>query len=437
VHGEQHAPAIPVVVALIVALRAPVAGCAADWPQFRGPVQDGSTDETGLPSSWTKARGVLWRTALPGPGAATPAVVGDRIYLSTYDRASGEVAALCLDRASGRILWRVPCGPGVDSRESGRENFGASPSPVVRGTSSWFLFGSGVLVALDGSGKVEWRRDVQKEHGPFRISFGYASSPLLHDGTLYVQIVHRARSRVLAVDPVTGRDRWVVDRASDALEESQEAYTTPVPMTAGGRSWILVLGGDRLTAHDPATGRIAWQWAGYNPRKAQNFRIVPSPVVSGSRIFVNAPQLDPLYGLVVDAAGAGVVWTHSGHVTDVPTPALAGQTLVLLSGRQRWLSYLDVATGRVLGETRLADLNYLRASPLVADGKVYVIDADGEVRVFALGDHPRLVGRSSMGEYPCQSGIVAARGQLFVRTGEALYCIAAATADIPAAAPAR
>lgn len=395
--------------ALALAVLLAAAARAGDWPGFRGPAGDGSAVEANLPVT----RSVKWRTALPGPGAGTPAVVGDRIYLTAVDRSTTELIAMGLERASGKVLWRVNAGA---YPAHGGENAGASCSPTARGDRAYFAFGNGVVLCTDSAGREIWRRQV----GPFQIIFGYASSPLLVDDTLYVQVVHRGPSSLIALDATTGKTRWSHARASDALAESQEAYTTPVPATLDGQLRVLVLGGDRLTAHDPATGAVTWQWGGYNPDKRENFRVVPAPLVHGQRVFVNAPQGSPLHALALGASTAA--WTLDEPVTDVPTPAW-GDGVVVLSDKQRRLARVDPETGKPVWNTRLADLRVLRASPLVADGKVYVIDTEGELRIVSLADG-RVVGQMSMGEPPCQAGPVAAGGRLYVRTGEALYCIA-------------
>ena len=184
-----------------------------------------------------------------------------------------------------------------------------------------------------------WKRNLQQEYGPFRINFGYAASPLLYKDRLYIAILHRGRSFVVAIDVTTGKNVWARERRNDARAESQEAYTTPVPMAQNGKTRILILGGDRITAHDPETGVVDWQWSGYNPNKRANFRVVPSPVVEGNRIFINAPQFNPLYALELSDGHPEVAWRYDSPTTDVPI---------------RWPSSRRSGTGRCFGTVATA-----------------------------------------------------------------------------------
>ena len=135
----------------------------------------------------------------------------------------------------------------------------SSPSPVTDGRLVWVMTGTGVLQGFDFAGKELWSRDIQKDYGTFGIQFGYASSPLLHGDGLYVQVLHGMNtddpSYVLQIDTMTGKTVWRVERPTDALLESPDSYTTPTLLQHGGKTEIVITGGDVVTGHDPATGK--------------------------------------------------------------------------------------------------------------------------------------------------------------------------------------
>ena len=396
---------------------------AADWPQFRGPDFNGSTNETDLPVNWSTTENVLWKTPLPGPSSATPAVVGEFIFITALDRTSSEISAMALDRKGGKVLWNIPIGYGELNQGYGRENFMTEPSAVSDGNKAIFLFGTGDLAAFDLNGRAIWHRNFQEEYGKFSINWGYASSPLLYENRLYVQVLHRNDAYVLCIDPATGENIWKIARRSDARAESREAYTTPLPLRNGQESLILILGGDHLTAHDPLSGLERWRWGTLNPNKRENFRAVASPVVGDGFVYINAPQLAPLYALRLGEEVPKLAWTFEHPTADIPTPVYYKDRLFLLAGKRKVITSLNPVTGKVIWQTPLEVRTFLRASPMAADGKIYCISADGEIVVLAATDELKILSRIEMGEYPCRSSIVASQGKLYIRTGENLYCI--------------
>ena len=218
------------------------------------------------------------------------------------------------------------------------------------------MTGTGVLKAFDFSGKELWARDLQQEHGPFGLNWGYASSPLLHKGTLFVEVLHgmktKAPSYLMAIDAITGATRWRVERPTDAVSESPDAYTTPALLQYDGKDEIVVSGGDYVTGHDPATGAELWRAGGLNPGKDRNYRIVASPVVADRMIYVSS-RVRPL--LAFRAGGRGdistshLVWT-TDQGPDVPTPATDGKYIYILNDRGvMWCR--DAKTERSTGAT--------------------------------------------------------------------------------------
>jgi outer membrane protein assembly factor BamB len=415
---------------------------AENWPQWRGPFLNGSTTETDLPAEFSTTTNVQWAAPLPGPSGATPIVWDDRVFVSSPNQAAGTLLALCFDLASGRPLWSRRVG---EDRKVARNNM-ASPSPIADGgwRQVYFYYGTGQLLAFDFDGKPLWRRDLEADHGHNALMFGYSSSPLLHDGTLYVIAVRNKRqdryrrgpagesdSYLLAVDPDTGEDLWKVVRPTDARDEAQETYSTAIPFPRDGATDILIFGADYLTAHDPATGAERWRWATYNPKKIHHWRTIPSPVVAGDIVFVPGPKHST--GFAIRPEGTGrlgqehVAWTFEKHLPDASTPLVYQGRLYLLDDDRRVLTCLDPATGKPHWQGRLRTKAVIRASLTGADGKLYIISEKHEARVLAA-DRFEVLHRVDMATRSTRgltrSSIVAAQGRLLVRTPDRLYCIA-------------
>jgi len=416
------------------------AAAAENWPQWRGPFFNGSTTETNLPATWTETRNVAWTAPMSGLSGSTPIVWGDRIFLSSTDRKARTLLAICLDGRTGKESWRHVVGKG---RAIPRNNM-ASASPITDGKRVFFLYGTGDMVAYDVAGKQLWKRNLEDAHGPMEILFGYSNSPLLYKGRLYVVVMRRNRpirpfqpapprpwpSYLLAIDPATGKDQFKHVRPTDALKESQESYTTPMPYEYDGVSQIILFGGDYLTGHDPDTGKEIWRWGTYNPRKWDNWRVVTSPLVTKDLIYVSSPKKafpQPLFAIRTGARGRvgpkQVAWTHAPHITDAATPLLYRGRLYVLDGDDKALACLEPKTGRQIWQAKIGGRTVWRASPTGADGKIYLMSERGEVLVLAAGDSFKVLHKADMGGNYARSSIVAANGQLLIRTAKQLFCI--------------
>ena len=410
---------------------ASAAARAENWPQWRGPFFNGSTTETNLPEKFSPTENCVWTARLPGIGASTPAVWGDRVFVSAQDPASEKTYAVCLSAADGSLIWRYEIGDGADFS---RGNTAASPSPIADGERAYFYFGTGDLVAYDFAGTPLWRRNIARDHGPFEIKFGYASSPLLFAGRLYVPVIHgheiagrKDISYLLCIDPATGKDLRKHRRPSDAHFEANQAYTTPVPLRVAGRDQILLTGADYVTAHDPATGEELWRSPSYDPRKHILFRTVASAAVAGSTVLVAAPRNTKSHGLRIGPdgrpAGDAWTWTLDKNAPDACTPAVYDGYFLVLDGDSRYILRIDPAGGQILQREHIDDATVFQASPTVADGKIYCISMNGEVVVLAADDF-RVLHRADFGGKECRSTIAVAAGRLFIRAGDRLFAIA-------------
>ena len=417
---------------------------AGNWGQFRGPHFNGSTDETHLPASWSQTENVVWVADLPGASAATPIVWDDHIFVSSSDGAKDMLCAICLDRKTGEMLWRRDVAKGI--RKDSRSNF-AAPTPATDGEVVVFFYGNGDLVTFDFEGNKLWKRNLQDDYGQFAFGWTFSSSPVIYDGKLYMQVLQRDtavggrgfqdklnKSYLLALDPQTGKELWRSVRPSKAVQESREAFTTPIPFAYQGRKELLVAGGDALSGHDLDSGKELWRWGTWNPRRFGHWRLVPSPVAGDGVILACAPKGDPIYAIKAGGNGtlsdSDVVWVSRDDKeisADVPTPAFADGDFFVLGDGKRILSRIDPRTGKAKWSVRVPGRDKYQASPLVADRKVYVVDWGSRVSVFDI-DNGKQLGEMQMeqetGSDVVRSSIIAAQGQLFVRTTRKLYCIA-------------
>ena len=418
---------------------------AANWPQWRGPNFNGSTVETGLPSKWSKTENVVWRAKMPGPGAATPVVWEDKVFVSSADGKAKTLKALCFDRQNGQMLWSHTLSEGSVQQDS-RSNY-ASPSPATDGRTVVFFYGNGELAGFDLDGKKLWQRNIQKDEGDFAFLWTFSSSPLLYEGKLFLQVLQRDEavgergfldrkneSYLLAMEPRTGKTLWRRVRPSQAKAESREAFTTPIPFEFRGEKQILIIGGDDLTAHNPADGKELWRWGTWNPRRIGHWRHVPSPVAGEDIILVCAPKRDPIYAIRAGGAGRlgeqAVAWIsrHTRQLSsDVPTPAYYDGDFFILSDVRKALSRAEPKSGRVQWSIELPGFSKFEASPLAADGKIYLMNFAGDV-IVVNADNGEIINNVSMGnpyDDHTRSSIIAAHGQIFIRTNSELFCIAA------------
>ena len=225
-----------------------------DWPQWRGPHLNGTSQETDLPVTWTTTENIAWKLAMPAWTGATPIISGEHIFLNVAD--GDHIYLWTVDRNTGKPIWQRRLSDGNVKRR--KQNM-SSPSPVTDGEYVWVMTGTGILTQFDFDGNEGWTRDIQADYGSFGLNWGYASSPLLYEDGLYVPVLHGMRtddpSYILRVDTATGETVWRVERPTNARRESPDAYITPALLQYNGTTEIVTTGGDVVTGHDPETGR--------------------------------------------------------------------------------------------------------------------------------------------------------------------------------------
>jgi outer membrane protein assembly factor BamB len=408
------------IVSVLIVCAATLA--AEQWPQWRGPSLNGVSGEKNVPVKWSTTENVTWKLAMPERSGSTPIVWGDHVFLNVGE--GSNLALWSLDRASGAVRWKRPLSGG--NRRMMKQQM-SSPSPVTDGRTVWVMTGTGVLKAFDFGGKELWGRDIQTEYGRFGLQWGYASSPLLFEDALYVQVLHGMHtddpSYLLRIDKATGKTVWRVLRATRARFESPDAYTTPALLRHGNSTEIVITGGDVVTGHDLGNGQELWRADGLNPSNDGSYRIVASPVVFGDLLF--APSRErPLLALKPGGRGdvtkSHVVWSFNNG-PDVPTPVTDGTYLYSINDRGI-LYCLDARTGKtVYGPQRLRNATY-SGSAVLAEGKIYITDEDGVTTVFRSGPKFELLAENDLQDYTLSSPAIS-DGQIFVRTASFIYAI--------------
>ena len=450
----RRAPSTALIFASILA--GTTLSSAADWSNWRGPNYDGASPEKNLPAMFSRSNNVVWNAPLPGPSGSTPIISGDHVFVASTAEAAKTCVAIALDRKSGKELWRVKVAEGM-----GRDRMStfSNSSPVTDGKHVWFFYGTGDLLCLDFAGKEIWRRNIEKDYGQFAFLWTFSTSPVLHAGKLYLQVLQRNEpvsgrgrkdgpndSYLLALDPATGKELWKVIRPSEAQSESLESFSTPTPYTHNGKAQLLVTGGDCISGHDLATGKELWRWGTWNPTRIGHWRLVPSPTAGAGVALACGPKDSPVYAVKLGGSGnldhKSLAWqsfvqsTEDAETsarsldardlsTDVPTPLFYEGRFYVLNGGRKKLVCFD-ANGKIFWTGDLKGKGIFQSSPTAADGKIYMMNFPGEVFVVqAGGDEFKLLHTAAMaeGENNLRASIPFSRGQLFIRTAKDIYCI--------------
>ena len=404
----------------------------ADWTRFRGPEGAGVSDDTGLPTTWSPTRNLVWKTPLPGFGSSSPITLGDRIFLTCYSgygldpRAPGEQTGLvqhtlCLDRATGSILWDATIDPRLPETDydGGRINLHgyASATPVTDGEAVYAFFGKSGVVKYGLEGELLWRVSVGT--GVDAHNWGSGASPILHHNLLIVNASAESRS-IRALDKATGEEVWRVDEIVDS-------WSTPLVVSpaGGGPGELVVVERHRVLGLDPATGNRLWFC-----QKPSDY-VCPSVIAHEGIVYVINSRRNALL-MAIRTGGRGDVgrthvgWKKERWTTRVSTPVYHDGYLYGIDNVGR-AHCLDARTGEEVYRERL-DISgagdKIYASLVAADGKLYgVTRLDGTVVLalsprFELLAHNRLDDESVFNATP-----VVTDGRLLLRSDRFLYCI--------------
>lgn len=407
---------------LVLVLAGPL--FADNWPQWRGASHDGISKETNVPTEWSATKNVAWKLKLPGSGGSTPAVWGERIFLTSED--DNGIVLQCVSTA-GKELWKQKFAPRTRAIMKDEGN-GASPSPATDGKHVWVFSGSGDLACFDLEGKEVWKTDLQNRYGRFRTQHGFHSTPLLHGDRLYVQLIHSGAAWVLALDKMDGKEVWKVKRASDGRAENEHSYASPTLWQKGKDAYLIIHGNDYATAHSLDDGTEIWRVGGLNPKNRYrgDLRFVTTPVASPDLIVIPSAKNHGVVGVKPDAKGLLMPgseheqWRLSSGTPDVPSPVIH-DGLVYLCRENGVLVCLNAKTGKQLYNERCHNARY-RASPVYADGKIYVTSRDGYTTVVKAGPKFEKLAENRLPDEIAASPAFAG-GRIYLRGFDTLYAI--------------
>ncbi len=444
-----------VLVSLVLALGGMLlaADAAGEWPQWRGPHLNGtSSTAKNLPVTWSQTENVKWRLELPQKSAATPIVWGDIVLITSAEKefarplkqlgfgvearrreraarkrsyGSNHMLLVAISRRDGTVKWTQRVGSG--NRVHRKHNL-TSPSPVTDGNHIWVLTGAGTLSCLDLEGNQVWQREIQQEYGYFGLNHGYASSPLLLNDRLYLQVLHGMKtddpSYVFAVDKATGKTIWKVERPTDAESESPDNYSTPIVVEVKGKQQLVISGGDYVTGHDLASGREIWRMGGLNPNNNPAYRTIASSITTGGLVFTSSTRGRPFIAFRPGGSGditqTNLVWKNNLGA-DVPTPTTDGKRIYIVRDNGVIGSF-DAKTGQPIWKQQRIEPGTYSASPILADGKLYVSNEDGTTTVIKQSDEFEVLAVNKLGDYLLATPAPAG-DEIFIRTRQYLYCI--------------
>lgn len=403
------------------------------WPQWRGPTADSVAPGKNLPTQWSTTKNIAWKTALPGWGTATPAIWGDAVFVTTQvdDRL---LLLFRINAKDGKIVWQREVGQGEPRRQGpvgvGRyhnEHNMASPSPVTDGKHVWAHFGNGDLACYDFAGEKIWARNLANDYGVYSIWWGHANSPLLV-GDLLISVCMQdtkggGKNYLVAHDKLTGKEKWLAPREYGAKEEPADSYTTPLLFrNKAGRDEVILFGANVVDGYDPQTGKRLWQCKPFTGN-----RVISGPTLIGDTVYAIQGMKGPVFAIKAGGSGdttaTSVRWKYPSKLTpDAACPVVVND-LVFLANNDDWLTCLDAKTGEEVWKERVG-LQF-RATPLVADGKIYFFAKSGAALIVEAGREFKLLERNTLSE-DLMASPAAAHGSLFIRTKGHLYRIGTA-----------
>ena len=412
---------------------------AADWPQWRGPEGQGHSAAKNLPLTWSESQGVVWRTAIPGRGWSSPVIEGSQIWMTTAieSEASEEeqkkrraantgdqplnisgrlsLRAVCIERNSGKLLHDIELLSEELPDAIHALNSFASPSPIIENGRLYCHFGTNGTACLDTqTGKIVWtNRELRLNH-----ENGPGSTPMLFGDLLIIHCDGSDTQYVAALSKLDGKVVWKTPRSGqmDPNPQLKKAYGTPLVTELGGQPTVISPGADWLYAYDPESGRELWKLS-YG---AQGFSIVPRPVIGHGMVFFSTSFMKPEILAVKLNGTPEIAWRFKKQAPNMPSPLLVGDELLVIADKGV-ATLLDAKSGDTLWTERLGG-NFC-SSPLIADGRIYVGNREGQTFVLAPGKEYKLLATNTL-DGQIMATPAAIDGALFVRTDKALYRLA-------------
>lgn len=394
-----------------------------DWSRFRGPLAMGVSDAKNLPEKWSQSSGIAWKTPLPGAGASSPIVYGNKIFLTSYTGyfVPGEDGGslddlqrhlLCLDLSSGKVLWDKAIAAKLPEEERIRDHGYAANSVAVDAEHVYAFFGKSGVFAFDHAGKQKWQADVgEKTHG-----WGTSASPVLFGDLVFINASVESES-VIALDRATGKQVWKAGGI-------REAWNTPIVIESQeGRQELVIATQGKILAFAPDSGKPLWSC-----NTDIGWYMVPCVVAHDGIVYCLGGRSGTA-SLAVRAGGSGDVtkthrlWT-SPKGSNVSSP-------VYLDGHLYWahesreIAYcVEAKSGEVVYEKRLNRAGQFYSSALLADGKLYYVSREGKTFVLAAKPEYEEIAVNDLNDRSVFNASPAVAGnRLLIRSDKFLYCI--------------
>lgn len=413
---------------LILVTSGPLATQAADVTGFRDAGGLARSQEVGLPHSWSATENVVWRTPMPGPGTASPIVLGDRIYLTSYtgyglqpnegDQANLRRQVLCLSRDTGEQIWQREFEPKLpESKYSGGNNARhgyASSTPATDGKHLYIFFGKTGVFCLDLEGKTIWTADV----GSGTHGWGSANSPVLHQNLVIINASVESR-RLVALDKETGKEVWTMSGV-------RGSWNTPLlaPVSEDASELVVSLP-QKVVGVDPSTGKQLWQCDGI----PDGGYVCPSVVAHEGVAYVIGGRRNTALAIKLggrgDVTSSHLLWKTS-RGSNVSSPVVVNGHLFWIHESRGTAYCLDIKTGEIVYEQRLAPRpGLVYSSVLAADGKLYCNSQHNGTYVLEPGPEFKLLAHNTFADDESRTNAcpVAHKGQLLLRTDGYLYCL--------------
>ncbi len=386
---------------------------ARQWASFRGHEGSGIAPPFDVPLTWdgTTGENIAWKTAIPLPGANSPIVWGNRVFLTGADGKREEV--YCLDALTGAMLWKkalIVAGRRGESPEPMEDTGYAAPTAATDGRHVFVMFASGRVAAFDFEGRQVWL----KSFGPFENTYGHSSSLALFEDRVLVQLdqgyADAPLARLLALDAATGKTVWETPRVVDS------SWASPVVVYTSGGPQLILSATPIAAAYDPATGVEIWR------ADVVYGEVAPTPIYRDGVVYIVQEDVG-LFAIRTDGKGdvteSHVLWGSEDGAPDVTSPVCDGERVYLLTTGGT-LTCIRAATGETVYQQELEAEFY--ASPVLAGNLLYLTDMKGVTRTVQVGDEFKETGQSPLGE-GVYSSAAFGPGRIYLRGKDHLFAI--------------
>ncbi|MDG2224275.1 MAG: PQQ-like beta-propeller repeat protein [Rubripirellula sp.] len=420
-----------------------------NWHQWRGPETNGVSRTAEPPVKWSESQNILWKVAIEGRGTSTPIVWGQKVFVLTaiktdikdtsipdpkdqpktnfFDikqpNAQHAFVVLCLDRNTGKELWRKTATTKIPHEGAHNDNDFASASPTTDGNYVYCWYGSAGLFCYDLDGKKIWERDLGE--AKIESSLGEGCSPVLHNGKLIIVRDHAAQSTIEVLDAKTGETLWSKNR------DEGTTWATPFVIEHSGKTQIVTAASGFVRSYDLDTGDIIWQCNGLTKN------VIPCPVVDGDYVICMsgyqgyAALAIPLTETGDISGSSKIRWNKERGTPYIPSPLLYDGMLFYNQSNQAILSCIDSKTGTaIFGPARLNGISNLYASPVGASGRIYITGRNGTTLVLERSPELKILATNQLDERFDASPALAGK-QLFLRGAKFLYCLANTGQKLP------